>query len=533
MANRIQLRRGTAAQWVSSNPVLAQGEPGIETDTGKQKFGNGVTAWLALPYASKGDPGPAGVADDASVKALVQNPASQTATALNATYVPKWKPNTAYLAGDAVVSPAGDTVTAKINFTSGASYSAANWNASTNVAAKLDKTEASATFARPRGLTIVLAGDSRVDQEVEGSDSSIAWSYSSRGAFNVANIHLRHRFKVIGEAGVIGDTVAQLLTRYPTEVLALNPQNVWLGIGVNSVSSNVATDTIKAQITQLFDLNDSIGANSIICTINPKDDHTTAQRASLAELNRWLLTLNRRGVIVVNVTSPVVSATGMTWAAGTFTDATVGLHHGKYGAARMAKSIADTLAPLFPLSDPLPLMEGEPTNLLSNIFMTDGGAGTATGWTIGGTGATKDIVPATDNLPGGWQRVVTTTPTTLTIQRSPQYSTLPAEWAGRRVMSCVEVVFDDIAGLTSMNLNVTQVDASNANIMECRDNKNVAGDTTTYPFALTPGAGGKPVVLCTPPQTLKSNATKMLFTLGFSNFQGTVRFRRAGIMLAD
>lgn len=49
---------------------------------------------------------------------------------LSATYVPKWKANTAYLAGDAVLSPAGDTVTAKANFTSGASFNAANWNLS-------------------------------------------------------------------------------------------------------------------------------------------------------------------------------------------------------------------------------------------------------------------------------------------------------------------------------------------------------------------------------------------------------------------
>jgi hypothetical protein len=60
MANRIQLRRGTAAQWEESNPVLGQGEPGIELDTGKQKFGNGVAAWSALAYASVGPEGPTG-----------------------------------------------------------------------------------------------------------------------------------------------------------------------------------------------------------------------------------------------------------------------------------------------------------------------------------------------------------------------------------------------------------------------------------------------------------------------------------------
>lgn len=94
MAQRIQLRRGTAAEWTAANPVLALGEPGVETDTGKQKFGNGTAAWAALPYASAGPQGPAGVADDTSVADLVTTPGTQTATALSATFVPAFEPST-------------------------------------------------------------------------------------------------------------------------------------------------------------------------------------------------------------------------------------------------------------------------------------------------------------------------------------------------------------------------------------------------------------------------------------------------------
>jgi hypothetical protein len=50
MAVQIQLRRGTAAQWTSANPTLASGEVGIETDTNKQKVGDGTTAWNSLAY---------------------------------------------------------------------------------------------------------------------------------------------------------------------------------------------------------------------------------------------------------------------------------------------------------------------------------------------------------------------------------------------------------------------------------------------------------------------------------------------------
>lgn len=47
MAVRIQLRRDTAANWVSANPTLRAGEIGIETDTLKFKIGNG-SAWNSI-----------------------------------------------------------------------------------------------------------------------------------------------------------------------------------------------------------------------------------------------------------------------------------------------------------------------------------------------------------------------------------------------------------------------------------------------------------------------------------------------------
>jgi len=52
MAVQIQIRRGTAANWTSANPTLAEGELGYETDTGKLKAGDGSTAWTSLSYIS-------------------------------------------------------------------------------------------------------------------------------------------------------------------------------------------------------------------------------------------------------------------------------------------------------------------------------------------------------------------------------------------------------------------------------------------------------------------------------------------------
>jgi hypothetical protein len=55
VVTQIQIRRGTAAQWTSANPVLSAGELGFETDTGLLKGGNGSTAWNSLPYVGAGD----------------------------------------------------------------------------------------------------------------------------------------------------------------------------------------------------------------------------------------------------------------------------------------------------------------------------------------------------------------------------------------------------------------------------------------------------------------------------------------------
>ena len=50
MADMIQIRRDTAANWTAANPILAQGELGAETDTSKIKIGDGSAVWSALSY---------------------------------------------------------------------------------------------------------------------------------------------------------------------------------------------------------------------------------------------------------------------------------------------------------------------------------------------------------------------------------------------------------------------------------------------------------------------------------------------------
>ena len=91
MANRIQLRRGTAAEWAAKNPILAPGEPGVESDTGQEKFGDGVTRWNLRPYAKPGQQGIPGrdgsnvATTRTAVAQELEDPASPSRAVLSAT----------------------------------------------------------------------------------------------------------------------------------------------------------------------------------------------------------------------------------------------------------------------------------------------------------------------------------------------------------------------------------------------------------------------------------------------------------------
>lgn len=83
---RVRLRRDTAANWTSANPVLGNGEVGLETDTRKLKAGDGTLAWTALPYWLTGATvrGQASKMDSGTVDIITQS--AYVSTGLTATF---------------------------------------------------------------------------------------------------------------------------------------------------------------------------------------------------------------------------------------------------------------------------------------------------------------------------------------------------------------------------------------------------------------------------------------------------------------
>jgi len=50
VAVQIQIRRDTTTNWANEDPILAEGELGLDTDLDKFKIGNGVDAWSILAF---------------------------------------------------------------------------------------------------------------------------------------------------------------------------------------------------------------------------------------------------------------------------------------------------------------------------------------------------------------------------------------------------------------------------------------------------------------------------------------------------
>lgn len=86
---RIRLRRDSSTAWVATNPILSEGEPGYENDTGKFKIGDGLSTWLDLGYFS-----PSGV---------IYDPTTQQALALVQAHISSSTPHAIYDDGPSLV----------------------------------------------------------------------------------------------------------------------------------------------------------------------------------------------------------------------------------------------------------------------------------------------------------------------------------------------------------------------------------------------------------------------------------------------
>ena len=132
--------------------------------------------------------------------------------------------------------------------------------------------------------TIVLLGDSLTAKN--GSTTSTYYTYSS-GFFTWANALTGHKFKILKNAGIGGQTSTQILARVDADVIALAPKYCMFLCGMNDGVTDTNTATLKANIIAIYDKLYAAGIYSYILT-NTTTLNYTEKNVQALLINKWL-----------------------------------------------------------------------------------------------------------------------------------------------------------------------------------------------------------------------------------------------------
>lgn len=215
----------------------------------------------------------------------------------------------------------------------------------------------------------------------------------------------RLKGKFIINAGIIGNTTAQMLARIQTDVIAYKPDVCFVNGGTND---NGTPQETFANIQAICLALSSAKIKPILCNVTPRNDSTK---------NAWIIKLNmlthrfasRYGIPYVDFYSALIDpSTGYIQEAFTAD----GLHPNTAGKMALADAIANMIGKYFwDINYPITAANIDNTNIATNgLFLDDTNSdGTPDGWTVyGATGATYSL-ESDANIKGNWLKVVRTT----------------------------------------------------------------------------------------------------------------------------
>lgn len=198
---------------------------------------------------------------------------------------------------------------------------------------RLSVVELSATYARAKSPgTFVALGDSTTGVDY---GSGILWP-------GVLAAISGRKLSLLKNAGVGGNTTAQMLARVQADVVALNPSICVLLPAMNDVLGDVPLATTQANITAIADAVNAAGIEFVIGTNLPRNGHTSGGNiATIRTLNSWIkLWAATKGYRVIDFNKALATTRSGEYLPGHFYDAT---HPNAVGHARMAEAAAAVL----------------------------------------------------------------------------------------------------------------------------------------------------------------------------------------------
>lgn len=315
MANRIQHRRDTAAAWAAANPILAAGEPAIESDTKKRKLGDGTTAWNSLGYqasdqkvldasyarstrsttlASLGDSIACNGAIGMSVISLVN------AAAIGATTITVTTPETGATMSSDFPSDTLVRIGTEYTRTTGAPAAAgANW-----------------TLTLSAGLTAAHAAGERV--------MSVPTIFTGTPAPALAaSILSKGQLRFGGVYGHGGYTAEQMKRLYLPMVIEAKPGYCYVMAGRNAGTNAGNPAAGAAAVVDLWDNLLAAGIMPVASTIPPVNGSTSQAKQDDQRLNGILIAeARKRGIPMTDLFAQLVNPATGEYTAGMNGDST-------------------------------------------------------------------------------------------------------------------------------------------------------------------------------------------------------------------
>lgn len=249
--------------------------------------------------------------------------------------------------------------------------------------AAYSKVQADTLFGR-RPKTIIFIGDSLTEQ---GGMIAAAPQIKPYSAWPWAMAMLGQRLRVLKNAGIGGQTTTEILTRFDTDVVDLQPEWVHILAGTNNMGSALAQ--AKTDILAMLDKANAAGIKVLLGTIPPRisASYTGASKANTLEFNRWIVAISRTraNIILVDYFSALSDNDGKF--RGTIAGrnpTSDGVHLSAMGGYISALVLAAALRPFTVANYPYLPRVGD-GQLLNNSDFFDGSANSSpTSWTVGG-----------------------------------------------------------------------------------------------------------------------------------------------------
>jgi lysophospholipase L1-like esterase len=264
-----------------------------------------------------------------------------------------------------------------------------------------------------RAKRVLTLGDSRTEQNsVSPNTAERMTRLADYGYMAWAIYFARGNISYVYNAGISGNTTAQMLSRFNTDVLPYEIDEIWGEGGINDLQASVSESVTKANLAAIFDLCDANGIYIRWSTITPLETgqtyFTPDNVAKICNINQWLKeqSLIRKNMTLVDTFSAMIdklSTTGTAASGMLQTDDHI--HQAPKGAKAQGYAFAQSFVNDNNLIDFLPICAAQRYSLSSDFKqLFDNPLFIDTGGTNNSSGVVTGTIPANSrvSVSGTW-----------------------------------------------------------------------------------------------------------------------------------